>query len=43
MGPLTHAPPKVWHDVRGRAATHGRECGGAKRGEEPAAPQPANH
>ena len=43
MGPLTHAPPTVWHDVRGRAASRGRECGGDKRGEEPAAPQPANH
>ena len=43
MGPLTHAPPTVWHDVRGGAATHRKECGGAKRGEEPAAPQPANH
>ena len=43
MGPLTHAPPTVRHDVRGCAATRGRECGGAKRGEEPAAPQPANH
>ena len=43
MGPLTHAPPTVWHDVRGRAASRGRECGGNKRGEEPAAPQPANH
>ena len=42
-GPLTHAPPTVWHDVRGRAASRGRECGGNKRGEEPAAPQPANH
>ena len=21
MGPLTNAPPTVWHDVRGRAAT----------------------
>ena len=28
MGPLTHAPPTVRHDVRGRAATRGRECGG---------------
>ena len=43
LGPLTHAPPTVWHDVRGRAASRGRECGGDKRGEEPAAPQPANH
>ena len=43
MGPLTHAPPTVRHDVRGCAATRGRERGGAKRGEEPAAPQPANH
>ena len=34
MGPLTHAPPTVWHDVRGRTTS---------RGEEPAAPQPANH
>ena len=43
MGPLTHAPPTVWHDVRGRAASRGRECGGDKREEELAAPQPANH
>ena len=43
VGPLTHAPPTVWHDVRGRATSRGRECGGDKHGEEPAAPQPANH
>ena len=43
MGPLTHAPPTVWHDVRGRATSRGRECGDNERGEEPAAPQPANH
>ena len=43
MGPLTLAPPTVWRDVRGRAASRGRECGGNERGEEPAAPQPANH
>ena len=43
MGAPTHAPPTVWHDVRGRATSRGRERGDNERGEEPAAPQPANH
>ena len=43
MGLLTHAPPTVCQDVRGRATSRGRECGDHERGEEPAAPQPANH
>ena len=43
MGYPTHAPPTVWLDVPGRATSRGRECGDNERGEEPAAPQPANH
>ena len=43
LGPPTHAPPTVRHDVRGRATSRRRECGDNGRGGEPDTPQPANH